>query len=947
MNEFTLTQLVSLFAIFNSAADGTDEDRQNAREIVLDYMRGFYGIQDYQTYIDIYDNLCFIYRNKEFDLEATIEKISGYLKGRIDTDYQALMVLRFMEFAFVNSVIDAKERMMIDMLAQKFDIGDEVLAEYYNFIQGRASSCVGVAPLGNGHLKVMRLAAYNWVVVAYVGSDALRLNGRPFYKNLFLLWPENGIITSSNTLPIDYKFVSHLLGEEARYKAISMEGKNVNFRFPGSNNGLHNLSFHLHSGEFVAIMGGSGVGKSTMLSILNGSLRPDTGSLTINGLALYDHLDLLKKYIGFVPQDDLLVAELTVFENLYYTARFCFAQLTDAEITERVNKTLHSLDLTDTKDLKVGSPLNKTISGGQRKRLNIALELIREPAILFLDEPTSGLSSSDSEKVVHLLKDQTYQGRLVVINIHQPSSNIYKLFDRLWLLDRGGYPIYDGNPIEAPTIFKLAADYVTTDSAVCQHCGNINPEIMLDIIDERSLDSTGRPTEKRKIEPEVWHQRYLERQADEAVPTAPEEPLPLPPTDQRRPSAFRQFCIYLQRNLRTKATDKQFLAIALAEAPLLAFIVALLTHYSGDNGYTVFYNKNLLSYFFMAIIVATFMGMSICAEEIFKDRALLKREKFLRLSHSAYIASKIVFTALVTATQTGLFILVGNHLQGLTDLWLEWWLILFATSFLAGLTGLLLSQSLNSVVAIYITIPLLLIPQILLCGLVVPYDDLNQHSRTRNVPWVGEVIPSRWAYEALAVTAFTRNDYTRHFFADEAAQYEYQLDRIGFLSTLKERAIELELAQRQRKAEADADQQKTTATHLAMLRRETQRLTDKRQLPPFAQLDELAPGRFTPEVATAYKRWIAAADSALYRRSQQHTRAIDRTKQQLLDRYGLDYLVALQENHCNKNLQNTLTNTAATSLVKQEGDCLVPYVGTVYLAPTNPFGRAPFYSSRK
>ena len=135
--------------------------------------------------------------------------------------------------------------------------------------------------------------------------------------------------------------------------------------------------------------------------------------------------------------------------------------------------------------MAVGSPIRKTISGGQRKRLNIALELIREPAILYLDEPTSGLSSTDSEKVIMLLKEQTHRGRLVVVNIHQPSSEIYKLFDRLWLLDTGGYPIYDGNPIEAITYFKRIANYTDQDISVCGTCGNINPELILTIIDAK------------------------------------------------------------------------------------------------------------------------------------------------------------------------------------------------------------------------------------------------------------------------------------------------------------------------------------------------------------------------------------------------------------------------------------------------------------------------------
>ena len=148
------------------------------------------------------------------------------------------------------------------------------------------------------------------------------------------------------------------------------------------------------------------------------------------------------------------------------------------------------------KNLKVGDPLNKTISGGQRKRLNIALELMREPSILFVDEPTSGLSSMDSEKMMLLLKDLAGKGKLVVAIIHQPSSEIFKLFDKLWILDKGGYPIYNGNPIDAVVYFKTMNTQVNAAESECPRCGNVIPEQILQIIEAREIDDRGRTTRK-------------------------------------------------------------------------------------------------------------------------------------------------------------------------------------------------------------------------------------------------------------------------------------------------------------------------------------------------------------------------------------------------------------------------------------------------------------------
>ena len=175
----------------------------------------------------------------------------------------------------------------------------------------------------------------------------------------------------------------------------------------------------------------------------------------------------------------------------------------------------------------------------------------------------------------------------------------------------------------------------------------------------------------------------------------------IPRTSQRKPGVLKQFAIFLQRNVWSKKSNLQYILITLLQAPVLAAVCALLTHYSPQEGYSVMDNKNLVSYLFMAVIVAVFLGMSGSAEEIIKDRLLLKREKFLDLSYKSYISSKIIYMAGIAMLQTLLFVVVGNSIMGVTDLLHVWWGILFLVAFLSSLIGLLLSQCLNSVVAIY------------------------------------------------------------------------------------------------------------------------------------------------------------------------------------------------------------------------------------------------------
>lgn len=773
MTDVVLSSFISLFALF-----GKEEqvDEAWAKDMLISYLRHHFGIRNIDLYLDLYTDMRGAYEMTDnLNTQETVAAICSSLHGKIRPEEESLLLLRLMEFCSDDGL---KSDSMFTTMAEKFNIPQAQYDDFYAYVTNQPTAHVMIHhPEGfDGELKTLMDNITGLLIFTYMGDDTVLLNDVPVLSGAYQVWLQSSVLKSSNGKPLYYSTIASAYSNEGeKTEEVAFCGRNINFRFPNSDNGMHDLSFNLHNGELLAIMGGSGTGKTTLLSLLNGSIKPQGGSITINGHDISE--PAAKDLIGFVPQDDLLIEELTVYQNLWYTAKLCFEGMSAEDIDKRVMKTLKDLGLDAAKDLKAGSAINKYISGGQRKRLNIALELIREPAVLFLDEPTSGLSSADTEKVINLLKELTFKGKLIIVNIHQPSSDVYKLFDRLWLLDKGGYPVFDGNPIDAITYFKKAANYADAETSACPTCGNVNPEIVLNIIDEKALSNTGEPSDERKTTPQEWHEIYLENREKMEAPAVSD----VPPSDQRKPGKLKQFTIFLRRNIKTKITNIQYLCITLLVAPVLAVICAFLTRYAPPEGYTVMNNKNLVSYFFMAVIVATFIGMSGSAEEIIKDRALLKRERFLNLSYGSYIWSKIVYMAGVSLIQTFLFIIIGNAIMGLHGLFWTWWLILFITAFLASLTGLLLSQCLNSVVAIYISIPLLLIPQILLCGLVVSFSDLTPKSKTGNVPIIGDLIPSRWSFEALAVTSFTDNKYERLFFNLDREKYETQFYNIGYL----------------------------------------------------------------------------------------------------------------------------------------------------------------------
>jgi hypothetical protein len=340
-------------------------------------------------------------------------------------------------------------------------------------------------------------------------------------------------------------------------------------------------------------------------------------------------------------------------------------------------------------------------------------------------------------------------------------------------------------------------------------------------------------------------------------------------------------------------------------------------------------NKNLVSYFFMAVIVATFIGMSGSAEEIIKDRALLKREKFLHLSYSSYIWSKIVFTAGLSLIQTFLFIVVGNFIMGLHGLFFVWWLILFVTALLSNLIGLLLSKKLNSVVAIYISIPLLLIPQILLCGLVVDFSDLTPKSKTGNVPIIGDLIPSRWAYEALAVTSFTDNLYEKPFFDLDKEKYESLYYNMGFLYELES---QLETMKDEERRGKDVNPE-----HIRVIRENLPVLTEYCGMQPYQ-------GDYSYD---SLKKFMNEAENLLSQRSNKVTLEADAKMSALIREIGKDAVLQLKRDNFNIRLEDFAVGGGNGRTLSVVDGAIVPRSAFIYLTPQSKMGRAPFYSSEK
>lgn len=961
MNETTLNALINLFALFSSISESRKEDALHTFTV---FMQLHLGVVSSEEYMQLFEELLSFYGVGEespilIDKEEQAGRICQNIKGMIRKEEQIMVFLRFLELAKSGNTEKAKG--LFQTVSEVFEIPRSEYEKFLDFIFDspieETTSPDFIVINGketdknistkhiyrqklDGEILFLYSSLIHSFIFIYKGKASLTLGENPIRPNCFYAFKEGSIIRGARIAPLYYIDIASCFTDVELASPFVFTGEEIDFRFKNSNNGLHTFSFSERSGQLIAIMGGSGVGKSTLINILNGNISPQKGTVCINSYDIHKNKKEIEGLIGYVPQDDLLFEELTVWENLYYNTCLCFNELSKEEINKKVDSLLLELELYPFKDLKVGSPLKKIISGGQRKRLNVAMELIREPAVLFVDEPTSGLSSTDSEMVMLLLKEQARKGKLILVNIHQPSSTIYKLFDKLWVLDKGGRIIFTGNPLDAIIYFKKATDHINAEVSECIYCGNVNPEQVLEIIETKKIDSSGNFTSERRFSPDYWFKQFRNASTPKRSETQ-EIPNGLPCVETKRPNILKQFRIFFKRNLRTKLADTQYILVNLLEAPILALIVAYFTRYSDSGSYVFFENKSFISYIFMSIVVVIFMGMSVSAEEIIKDRKILQREAFLNLNRLSYLNSKVLFLLLLSAVQSFCFVWIGNSIIELEYFIWPYWMILFSVAFCSNLIGLNISSALDSVVTIYILIPLMLIPQILLCGVIVKFDDLQSTQIDKDaVPLIGDMMVSRWAFEALAVEQYTNNPYMVHFYEieKEIANNRYRSDLLipELIGQLDMLAIW-----------SERDKNEKALVHkLSIVENETKALAKEEgaSLPSIFQFNSES---FDPNIIPQVKEYLNLLKKDYQESSQRKQKEKDHLINKLNQLYGSDYLYNLKMKYHNSSLESILLHSDSKRMFRITPNGIMQKIAPVYKKSDYKNGRAHFFASKK
>jgi ABC-type multidrug transport system ATPase subunit/pSer/pThr/pTyr-binding forkhead associated (FHA) protein len=545
---------------------------------------------------------------------------------------------------------------------------------------------------------------------------------------------------------------------------------------------LDHVSFKALPGDFIALMGPSGAGKTTLLMTLNGYLPPSGGQVRINGEDLYAIYDALRGSIGYVPQDDIVHPELTVFEAVRYSARFRLPpDYSDDEITRRVDTTLAQLGLEQVAHLQIGKPERKILSGGQRKRVNIAMELVTDPVIMFLDEPTSGLAADDTQALVQLLADLAKQtGKTIVTTIHQPSKEEFEKFNQTLILGPGGLTTFFGPPKDGYKFFGSFKERLG------KHNDVDNPRDMFDMLNQRerpifeAMRAQNPNTPRfmsRAAAAREWNAEYFNPQnpifqkmfsGRRAVGTgSPQQGMP-----KNRPRTSGQFGLLFSRYWKVKARDVSGTMIMLLQAPIIGVLLAgvfggqkegipfwclgalqELSKKSGGAGDGI--NDTLRNMqatpdhsaaLFFCVVSAVWFGTSNAAREVVSERAIYMRERMVNLKLFNYIFSKFVLLSLFCIVQCTVLLAIvffalgfngGIQAFGISLL------TLIVTAMNSVAVGLLLSTLVTSAEAAMALTPIALIPQVVLGGLMVPM------TTNPMLKWPMYLMPARWGFQGV------------------------------------------------------------------------------------------------------------------------------------------------------------------------------------------------------
>lgn len=728
---------------------------------------------------------------------------------------------------------------------------------------------------------------------------------------------------------IDYHDLKNLFLSKKSSQILQIKVSNLAYYY-ANGKGIKKFSLDIESGTLLGVPGKEGSGKSTFLKLMAGEISSSSGKIIINAYNLAKDLYQLKGMIGFVPEEDLLYNELTVYENLYLTAKLYLGKASSKDIKQKVENLLQELGLFELKNSIVGSEKDKYLQPGQRRLLNIALELLRDPQILIVDNAINPLSLTDSSKIIEALANYTFKGNIVITSITQTSKNSFSEFDKIFILDDGGFPVYYGNTTDTLSYFSNLFKQKTDTNE------HLTADTILQFISLKKYRPNTTDLIRYKTPSELYdvfnksEESFKERNIVRKI---------LPEKLLYPPALERQYIIFFIRDFKTKISRKRELLYSILITPVLALIISLFLRESSGENYSYSLNPYIPSYLFLSAIIAVFLGLIQSANEIFKERNINKKQEYLNLSRFSYINSKITYLLIISLIQSFLFVGIGSFILIIkASFWIDW-LIFFSCQSFGILLGLIFSNTQKSLESIYVkSIPVALVIQILLGGGFFNLDTINLKNKSYT-PLVADLVVTRWAYEASMVYHFKQNKYEREFYDLNRDISSGRINSLYLLPIIKSQILYCE-----NHSSASKD---SITIMLKSIKSTLNNLSENYDIFSYENIKKLNVLEFNSLLAKDMLEYLEYLELYFY---SLHFNSIDMKeeyKKQISDSLGAEYLQNLKANYHNYAIAEEATNGKIQDPIQYYNGIPISVKYPIYKYPDSDLGRGQMYIPEK
>ena len=566
------------------------------------------------------------------------------------------------------------------------------------------------------------------------GGSVLKVNGNSIRNTAEL--QDGDLIALSTVQYLRCRFSAGVLEEETSLiHTLRVQGLTRDFVRAGRV--VDNIDFTLNRGEMACILGPSGSGKSTLLSMLAGHLTPTIGTVHYNDVLMTPSATDLRRHIAYIPREDILDEAMTVGEHIYHASIARRPRLNDADRKRRVLSILNYVGLGALANRNVGRAGERTLSDGERTRLNLGLDLTGTAEVYLIDEPISGLSSGDAERVIETLQNMA-TGHILLCTLHRPAQVILNRFKKVMVLNSNGQMAFWGTPEEMVRYFRKAEQEMglrVSREAIAAGGADYVFEVL-----EAPYNRLGNV---QKPKPGMWQERfesYYYRPAQPANLAPEEQTQKLPPMPRRSVvEHWRLFRLWVTRTLLGRLRSRMGLYALLLEGPVLALLIAGTLRSAGQETYVFYKSLHISEYLFLSLVLAMFFGLTDSACEILRDRPLIRRESNYKLFIPGYLLAKIVVLTGIAALQCALYLWVGNALLGIEEMFWRHMAAMSLTAFVGISLSLMVSALVQSERTALNIVPLLLVPQILLAGALVRFEEMNEFS-----PNFPDILPAKW-----------------------------------------------------------------------------------------------------------------------------------------------------------------------------------------------------------